>query len=71
MTRREWRGGASGEQTETYKSLVVNELGRSHGGATERQLLTTVAEPRETLEATFSLNLSATPELDRAIARFH
>ena len=53
MTRREWRGGASGEQTETYKSLVVNELGRSHGGATERQLLTTVAEPRETLEATF------------------
>ena len=52
------------------KSLVVNELGRSHGGATERQLLTTVAEPRETLEATFSLNLSAIPEFDRAIARF-
>jgi hypothetical protein len=70
MTTREWRGGASGKQTEVYKSLVVNELGRSHGGPTERQLLTTVAEVREPLEGTFSLNLSAIPEFDRAIARF-
>jgi hypothetical protein len=80
MTIREWRGRASAEQTEAGLPLAVRERARSHalsnqlgihhlGGATERGLLTTVAEVREPLEGTFSLNLSAIHEFDRAIAR--
>jgi N-hydroxyarylamine O-acetyltransferase len=45
--------------------LVVHHL----GGPTERRVLETVTEVRETLEDIFQLRLPDEPDLDRAIAR--
>jgi N-hydroxyarylamine O-acetyltransferase len=56
--------------TDRRYALFNNRLAVHHlGGLTERRVLETVAEVRETLESAFLLRLPHGPELDRAIAR--
>ena len=57
--------------TDRRYALSNNQLAVHHlGGPTERRVLTTVAEVRQTLESTFLLRLPDAPELDRAIEQF-
>jgi N-hydroxyarylamine O-acetyltransferase len=57
--------------TDRRYALLNNQFAVHHlCGPTERRLLTSVAEVRQTLESTFLLRLPDAPELDRAIARF-
>jgi N-hydroxyarylamine O-acetyltransferase len=51
-------------------ALADNQLAVHHlGGPTERRVLETVSELRETLESVFLLRLPDGPELDTALAR--
>jgi arylamine N-acetyltransferase len=56
--------------TDRRYTLADNQLAVHHlGGPTERRVLETVSELRETLESVFLLRLPDTPELDTALAR--
>ena len=56
--------------TDRRYALADNQLAVHHlGGPTERRVLGSVSELRETLESVFLLNLPDAPELDTALAR--
>jgi N-hydroxyarylamine O-acetyltransferase len=56
--------------TDRRYALANGELAVHHlGGPTERRVLETVSELRETLESVFLLKLPDAPELDTALAR--
>ena len=56
--------------TDRRYALADNQLAVHHlGGPTERRVLATVSELRETLESVFLLRLPDAPELDTALAR--
>jgi N-hydroxyarylamine O-acetyltransferase len=57
--------------TDRRYALSGNQLTVHHlGGPSERRVLATLAELRDTLESTFLLRLPDARELDRALARF-